>query len=311
MPATESVPTHLSTTSIAAAKRRDRRRRRRHSEDRPPDRLGAVVATPGMTVGRLHRRRCRLSSRTVIGIGAIGSKTSGTSESRHRRGEAEGEGTSSSRTMTITSVVGLGTEDGMGLRLRPDISIGAIGTRSILAVIAATTGPYAVTSTRRNARRTAATPGEVPSIRRHVATAVQCITTISRRRRRRRSSMTSAGENIAAAVTVTVTTADHLRHGWIVVEDGSSGVQEVDAVRSGEVEEEWIVAEAVVGTTRMTREGTTWTTTGSRKAIGKARGGSEVDRGHLTGGLRRGRGRASATGIGVVAVDLGWVHRRR
>lgn len=297
----------------------------------------------GTSDDRLLRHRCHpSSSRTGIGIEeAIGLRMSGTSGSHRRRGEgeeeAEEDGMNISSTMIImsVSVVGL-MEASMG---RPDISIGeASGTRNILAAIAPTVtnappGAAIVTSTitRKNAVAVA-TPhaavthpqwGEVRGavhLLRHAIVAIGAVRCSTITNRRCHLSMTSAAAAITAVPEViaeTVTT-DHLRPGWIVVavavEDGSNG--EVGHVaRSEVVAAEWIVvtAVAVVGTTRMSK-GTKWTTTGSRHrvAIGKvaARGESEVARGHPTEGLRRGRDRASGTGIGVGVVEDGLVRRQ-
>lgn len=289
-------------------------------------------AGTGTSDDRLLRHRCRPSSRTGIGteeIGQIGSRMSGASGSRRRRGE-EGmgvDGMSSSRStmnITIGSVVG---SKGDGMR-RPDISIGeASGTRSIPAAIAPTVvvnivppGAAIVTSTitRKNGaavatRHAAGTHRqwsvEVHLLRRAIVAATAAVPCSTITNRQCHLSMTSAGATTAVPeVIVGIVTMDHLRPGWIAVEDDSSGVEEEEdqevVDRSGEAAVEWIaVAAAAVGTTRMTsREATKWTTTGSHlAAVGKvvAKEENAVDPGHPTEGLRRGRDPANGTGTGV------------
>lgn len=219
---------------------------------------------------------------------------------------------------------------------RPDISIGeASGTRSILAAIAPTVvnivppGAAIVTSTitRKNGaavatRHAAGTHRqwsvEVHLLRRAIAAATAAVPCSTITNRQCHLSMTSAEATTAVPEAIVgIVTTDHLRPGWIaeVVEDGSSGVEEEDREvvdRSGEAAAEWIaVAAAAVGTTRMTREATKWTTTGSHlAAVGKvvAKEENAVDPGHLMEGHRRGRDPVNGTGTGVG--EGGLVRRR-
>lgn len=243
---------------------------------------------------------------------------------------------SSRSTMNIMRGSAVGSK-GDGMR-RPDISIGeASGTRSILAEIAPTVvvnialpGAAIVTSTitRKNGaavatRHAAGTlrqwSAEVHLLRRVIEAATAAVPCSTITNRQCHLSMTSAVATTAVPeVIVEIVTTDHLRPGWIavvVVEDDSSGVEEEDQEdvdRSGEAAAEWIVvAAAAVGITRMIREATKWTTTGSHlAAVGKvvAKEENAVDPGHLMEGLRRGRDRANGTETGVG--EGGLVRRR-
>lgn len=241
---------------------------------------------------------------------------------------------SSRSTMNITIGSAVGSK-GDGMR-RPDISIGeASGTRSILAAIAPTVvnialpGAAIVTSTitRKNGaavatRHAAGTlrqwSAEVHLLRRAIAAVIVAVPCSTITNHQCHLSMTSAGATTAVPEAIVgIVTTDHLRPGWIaevVVEDDSSGVEEEDQEdvdRSGEAAAEWIAVAAAVGTSRMIREATKWTTTGSHlAAVGKvvAKEENAVDLGHLMEGLRRGRDPANGTGTGVG--EGGLVRRR-
>lgn len=220
---------------------------------------------------------------------------------------------------------------------RPDISIEeASGTRSILAAIAPIVvvnivppGAAIVTSTitRKNGAAVATRHAagtlrqwsvEVHLLRRVIAAATAAVPCSTITNRQCHLSMTSAEATTAVPeVIVEIVTMDHLRPGWIaeVVEDDSSGVEEEEdqevVDRSGEAAAEWIAVAAAVGTTRMIREVTKWTTTGSHlAAVGKvvAKEENAVDPDHPTEGLRRGRDPANGTGTGVG--EGGLVRRR-
>lgn len=262
------------------------------------------------SVGR-YRRRCR--RRTVAGtdeVGEIGSRMSGTSAS-HRRDRLDEEGALSPMMNGVRDTV------------RRDISIGvANGMKSIPAVIV----PTGISA------RPGAAIGRNTTVRhllRHpvnVAIAAQCRTapviTSPRRPIITSSSMTSAEvpmttEAVVLAIGVAAigSTADHLRHGWIVAVGlvGSIG----DVARSGVAAAVWNAE--VVGTSPMTRVVVTigkWTTTGSlhRDLDPTGRGASEESGVVEDLGLHREvgprRGQDPANGTETVLVD-GLVRRRR